>query len=473
MNMEVTMVSIAMVALLLLLLLGHFVRNRVGVLRSLFLPSSIVAGLLAVLIGPQVLGAIITHFMGPAAPLGGGLLPGQVLEVWSEIPVLLISVVFATLFLGKTIPNLREILSIAGPVVTYGQVVAWGQYVCGILLSLLILTPIFGLPPMAGALIEISFEGGHGTAAGLSPSFTALGFEEGVDLALGLATVGVVMGVVLGIVLVNWAVRSGIAGVPRAGGSPEEGEISIELKPVNPFEEKEYPDIAVEPLSIHLGIVALAIAIGWILLQLLIYGEELSRNLTGFPDFELMRYIPLFPLAMIGGVVLQIALGRVGLRDRVNRALVNQISGTALDILILAAVATLSLAIIEKHFIPFLILAITGIAWNTLAFLYLSPRLIRRYWFERGIPNFGQGMGMTATGLLLARMADPDDRTLTVESFGYKQLLFEPIVGGGLFTAASLPLIFQFGPVAMLGLTAALMIAWLLVGYFAFIRGRG
>ena len=80
---------------------------------------------------------------------------------------------------------------------------------------------------------------------------------------------------------------------------------------------------------------------------------------------------------------------------------------------------------------------------------------------------------MTATGLLLARMADPDDRTLTVESFGYKQLLFEPIVGGGLFTAASLPLIFRFGPVAMLGLTAALMIAWLLVGYFAFIRGRG
>lgn len=38
-----------------------------------------------------------------------------------------------------------------------------------------------------GGLIEIGFEGGHGTAAGMADTFADLGFEEGADLALGLA----------------------------------------------------------------------------------------------------------------------------------------------------------------------------------------------------------------------------------------------------------------------------------------------
>jgi glutamate:Na+ symporter, ESS family len=84
-----------------------------------------------------------------------------------------------------------------------------GQYVVGLLLGIFVLAPFFGLPAMAGALIEIGFEGGHGTAAGLGDTFEELGFAEGTDLALGLATIGVVSGVVVGIALINWAVRTG------------------------------------------------------------------------------------------------------------------------------------------------------------------------------------------------------------------------------------------------------------------------
>jgi ESS family glutamate:Na+ symporter len=91
-------------------------------------------------------------------------LPEVVLESWSTFPTLLISVIFATLFLGKRIPSLKDIWLVAGPQVSFGQTVAWGQYVFGLLLALSILTPFFGINPMAGALIEIGFEGGHGTS---------------------------------------------------------------------------------------------------------------------------------------------------------------------------------------------------------------------------------------------------------------------------------------------------------------------
>ena len=36
-----------------------------------------------------------------------------------------------------------------------------------------------------------------------------LGFPEGSDLALAIATVGVVGGIIIGVGLINWAVRTG------------------------------------------------------------------------------------------------------------------------------------------------------------------------------------------------------------------------------------------------------------------------
>ncbi|MFC3526066.1 hypothetical protein ACFOLK_16090 [Marinococcus halophilus] len=41
---------------------------------------------------------------------------------------------------------------------------------------------------------------------------------------------------------------------------------------------------------------------------------------------------------------------------------------------------------------------------------------------------------MAATGLLLMRVADPENKSPAFTAFGYKQILFEPMVGGGLVT---------------------------------------
>ena len=107
--------------------------------------------------------------------------------VWREAPGLLITVVFATLFLGKEIPGPRRIWEMAAPQATFGQTVARGQYVIGLAPAIPVLTPVFGIHPAAGALIEIGCEGGHGTATGLGATFDELGFEAGRDRALGMA----------------------------------------------------------------------------------------------------------------------------------------------------------------------------------------------------------------------------------------------------------------------------------------------
>src|SRR5690625_853302 len=106
-----------------------------------------------------MLGKYLRWFVSSDSCWSQGIIPGGVIEVWETLPGLMISVVFATLFIGSTIPSIPKIWRLAGPQISFGWAIGWGQYVVGVLLALLVITPFFGLPPMVGALIEISFEG--------------------------------------------------------------------------------------------------------------------------------------------------------------------------------------------------------------------------------------------------------------------------------------------------------------------------
>jgi ESS family glutamate:Na+ symporter len=164
------MVGMSFLVLGIILLLGKWIRVITPNLQKLFIPSSLIGGFLALILGPQALGNLVEglEYENTAfSILAGGIFPEDMLAIWASLPGLFINIIFATLFLGKKLPGIREIWNIAGPQVSFGQTVAWGQYVFGILVTVLILTPYFGINPIAGALIEIGFEGGHGTAAGV------------------------------------------------------------------------------------------------------------------------------------------------------------------------------------------------------------------------------------------------------------------------------------------------------------------
>lgn len=470
--MSAAMIGMSFLVLGVILLIGKWIRVMSPPIQKLFIPSSLIGGFLALFLGPEILGYLISCTGNSSTFLSGGIFPEEILHAWTTLPGIFINIIFATLFLGKKIPAIKDIWILAGPQVAHGQTIAWGQYVFGILVTMLILSPFFGMDPMAGALIEIAFEGGHGTAAGMATTFEELGFSDATDLALGLATVGILFGVIFGIVLLNYGVRSGKTNVLK-----DQSNISLNetyQKGIIDFDSRESagkittrPE-SIEPLSLHFAYVGVAIGIGYLILQAMIWIEAITwGQATGV---YLLSHVPLFPLAMIGGIILQLFLDKFDSYHTLDRNLMMRIQGLSLDILITSAIATLSLTVIGNNLIPFLILATVGIVWNLIAFLYLGPKMMPSYWFEKSIGNFGQSMGMTASGLLLMRIADPASESPALEGFGYKQLLFEPIVGGGIFTAASVPLIFYFGPMPMLILTAVVMLFWAGIGIFYFGR---
>ncbi|WP_053360656.1 sodium/glutamate symporter [Bacillus sp. FJAT-27251] len=464
-------IGMSILVLALFLVLGMMIRFLVPVFQTLFLPSSIIGGFLALLIGPQVLGRLLDLSVDEGSIFKDGLIPNDFMEVWSTLPGLLINLIFAGLFLGKKIPSPKKMWNLAGPQITFGMTLGWGMYVIGLLLALFVLNPFFGLPYMAGVLLEIGFEGGHGTAAGLRETFSQLDFEEGTDIALGLATVGIIAGTAIGMVLINYGIRKNKTQVI-------EKKQDSESKDWETFEKNAERESAgeltvkssiLESLTLHVAFFGLAVVIGYGLLQGLILLESVTWG--DWTGTYVMEYVPVFPLAMLGSVLIQLVHDRFSDKYKViDRGLVNRIQGFALDVLIISSIASLSLSAIGEHLVPFLILAGAGILWTLLAFIFIAPRVMPDYWFERAIGHFGQAIGMTATGLLLVKVVDPDDKSPATDGFGYTQLVFEPFLGGGLFTAASVILVSSFGPVPILIFTAVLFFFWLCLGIFHFGR---
>lgn len=421
------------------LLLGKLLRVKVKLFQNIFLPSSIIGGFLALIAGPYIL----------------DLIPAWVHITWTQIPGLLISVVFATLFLGVKIPGIKTMWSLGGSQFCFGMVAGMGQYFVALIITALVLVPLFDVPPIFASILEIGFAGGHGTAAGMMQVFDQLGFPAGAPLAQMSATVGIVVAVVGGIFYINIAIRKGYcANLDIKQGIPDYKKVGLLPKDKQtPIGNATVASESIEPYAFHFAIVSLAIVIGWGLLTVI---RKLHPVLSGFP---------LFPLAMVGGMIVQIVARPVKVDKYFDRGTFESILGFALDVLVVAAVAAIRLDLFIQNVMPFSILMIVGIAWLFFALIYLAPRMFPYNWLERGITEYGMQSGVTAMGLLLLRLVDPHYKTDTAQAFGFKQMLYEPFLGGGFITATAPFLIIGMGLWWSALISGLIMVAVLLISY--------
>jgi len=423
--------GLAVVLLGVVLAAGWFVRRRVGFLRTLFIPAAVVSGFLVLLAGPQVLGALTGT---------QGLFPEAVIEVWRVIPGLMINVVFAAIMIGKSLPSLSQLWRSARPHALMGSFLSLGQFALGGLAVLFLLGPVFGLPAEAGSLLEMSFAGGHGTIAGMGGLLVDAGAGELVDIGLGLATISMVTGVVIGSALVRWAVRN--PSIPVMRTQPLTGAEDHDLD----LAGDDDPDAGhgdTTDQGIHATVVAFAaISLAVVVAIALLWG---LRWLTGLVGLTLFEKLPLFPVAVIGGFLVQFAASRLGLAHYIEKRAVNGISAVALDILLVCAIGTMSLATIGSNIPAVATFTVIGVGWSVVTLVWWGRRFHREHWFEHAIADFGQSQGNVATGFVLAGMADPEHRTSAALGYGYKQLPYEPFLGGGLITALSVPIITAVG----------------------------
>ena len=411
--------ALAIAALSLILTVGRRIGTRLQ-LRLWGIPEALVAGLLGLL-------------LAPAGPLP--LLPPQVMDLWADLPLVLLTLVFGSLMVGKPLPQLGSLWRPVSAQVSLALVLAFGQFVVGGLAVLLILQPWLGVSPVMACLIEVAYEGGHGSAAAMGPSYASLGFPGGQDLGLAMATVGLLSSTLVGGVVVvlgrrrGWLLADVQAKAAEAAPAepPAEPQVPAQITAANP------PATGPAAWAVNLGLAGIAVLMGVVLLQAL----RLATAPLGAGVALVIDALPVFPMAIIGSLLVRWLLERSGLSAWASAPIQSQIGTLSADLLITAATAGLNLKLLQADWLPLTVLALGGLLWNLAVMLLLAPRILPADWFERAIIEFGQATGVAASGLLLLRMADPDDRSEALPAFSLKQLLLQPFLAGGVITVVA------------------------------------
>lgn len=178
-----------MLILAVFMLAGFFIREIFKPVQKLFLPSSLIGGLLLLLLGHQAMGII-------AVP-----------ESFHELPGVLIDIVMASLVFGVNF-NREKISSY----LDYSCVTmtSYGMQMClGVGLGWILSKIWTGLPQGWGVMGVFSFHGGHGTAAATASAFQKLGVDGNMAVGMVLSTFGLIFAMVVGMAMVNYGIRKG------------------------------------------------------------------------------------------------------------------------------------------------------------------------------------------------------------------------------------------------------------------------
>ncbi len=412
----------------LLLVIATIIRLKVPLLRKAFIPASLLAGLIGLALGPYALKVIPADMMSSI-----GALPGH-----------MITIVFSCMLLGvkqeeKDKTMMRDVAAGLGWLYSC----SFMQVGVPALLCALFLTDI---NPLFASLTEIGFAGGHGTAGGMAAVFDELGWPDGASLGSTMATIGLLIGIFTGMIIINYGVRKKYTQVITENtAAKKEKEVFSQGERLSSSYATISYDV-VEPFAFHLGIVGISILVG----RLIVYVFGLA---TGYTK------LPLFPFAMIAGYLINIIARHTLLKDMFDRQTFQRIQGMALEILIVAAMASIKIPIVIEYIIPILLCCAVVTALMLFWFFYLSPRIFSESWFEQGIIRYGAFCGVAAVGYMLLRTIDPKMETRAGSIYALGCPLMSPFIGGGLITSMWPALILNMGLIPFGLLTCAVSVA--------------
>ncbi len=385
-------------------------------------------------------------FVGPYGIIK--LLPEDVTHVWRSLPTPLLTLIFASLMIGRPLPKVNQVFKQVTNQALLALLLGFGQYLVGGIIVLFILIPYLGVDPLMGCLIEVGFEGGHGAAAVMGESFNKIGFSDGLDLGLAMATIGLLSSTLIGSALIfigryfGWIV-------------PFSSDEKIDTESATPANLIS----RLKLLIVNIGLIGLAVLLGISLLLSIRFVGSFSGGIIQ----EVTSTFPVFPLALLGSLIVRYFLERSNQADFVVEILQREIGIISTDLLIITAMAGLDLPLLFKDWVPLLILSFGGLCWNLIGMFLFARICFKEKWFERSIIEFGNATGVAASGLLLLRLADPADNTNTLPIFSIKQLFLQPILSGGVITVIAPLAIMSFGLLSWTEITGVLTVLFILI----------
>jgi len=421
----------------ILLFIAQYMRSKVKIIQNLYLPSSLLAGIMGLILSDQVLGII---------PFS---------ESISSYAYLGIVVLFASLFIGREDKgSFKKVINEVGDTFTLNLAAEIGQFGFAILVGTLILTNLFPEVNQAFAiLMPAGFVGGHGYAAAIGGTLQEVGgWEEAITIGQTFATIGILSGILGGLLMINLATKKGHTRLIKSMGQlpksmqtglvPKEERTVMGHNTVNPM--------SIDPLCWHVLLVLIATAGGY-------YSQGWFKALI--PGITL----PMMCLSMLSGLVVYFLLKLLKMDKYVDRKVITRIGSSVTDYLVAFGVASIRISIVVKYAIPILIMLACGLFFAVFYSMVICKKLFHNYWFERSIFIYGWSTGVVAMGVTLLRVVDPEFKSGTLEDYGMAYVFisiieillvaFLPlfvIAGNGIIAGGVLILIF----IGLIGFTA-------------------
>lgn len=425
-----------------LILLGQLLRAKVKILQELFIPASLTAGVLGLIFGPYGLGII------PFSSAFGSYSGALIVLVFAALPLSQEKVEKEK---GKGSTGVLQMWSFQ--LVTY-----LGQHLWAMVLGLLLFVPIFGTHAGFGYMLPTGFVGGHGTAAAVGDSFAGMGWEEAGALGMTSATVGILSGLIGGIILIKMGTKRGYTNyITDFVKLPESFRTGlIPEKDREAMGRESFSTISVDPLAIHTA-----------LLFVVAYGAKKIADFVLYLNPKLS--LPVFSLAVLVGFIVM-KLMRMGGADKyVDRRVITRLSSTFTDYLVGFGVASIQLGVVVKYAVPLAILFVCGIGFNIFVATWLAPRMFSKDWFEKGIFTYGWASGVTAIGITVLRICDPDFKSGTLDDFSISYLFgnmwaeLTVVTMGPILIATGLAVPYTLALAGVLAVV--LLITWRLKGF--------
>ena len=400
------------------------------------LPIAVISGVVGISVGPFG----FVHFLSK-----------ETTNVWSNFPTPLLSLVFATLMMGRPIPNINGLVRPILNQFLLALSLGFGQFFIGGLVVKYLLSQYMDTNPLMGCLIEVGFEGGHGAASIIGESFNRLGFPIGLDLGLAMATMGLLSSSILGSIFIFLGRTLGLSDTKEIFEKKDDVNVNTKIR--------IFADLRI--LIINLGFSGLAISFGFLLLTFLRFT---SSSLGQFSQ-EIIFSLPVFPFILIGSLLIRYILEKTKNTEFISNILQREIGILSTDLLIFTAMASLDIDVVFENWILILVFTIFGLFWNLICIAYFAYFIFDDYWFEKSLIEFGNSTGVVASGLLLLRLADPKNISKTLPIFTSKQLFAQLILSGGLFTVLAPLIISKIGLDYWTEICAVITFAILLIAF--------
>lgn len=376
----------------LLLVVAQFLRSKIKFLQNFYIPASVLAGIMGLILGPQVLNVI----------------------PWSEkigsYAYLLICVVFAGLYIGKKEKlNVKKIFRNVGDTFCVNMATEFICFGTALVVGWAILKFVFpNVFEQFCLLLPSGYCGGHGYASTIGTALNnLLGREDCVQIGQTFATLGLLTGLFVGIIVINYGARHGATRfIKKADKLPEECRTGI--VPVgkrNSMGEETINPMSMDPLAWHLALTLIATLIGYSFYNW--YKQYL-------PNIE----IPVMCLTMLAGVLIQTIINHTKFKDSVDKHVEDRIGSMITDYLVGFGVASISITVVQTYLLPIIILCLLGTIWPLIMVFVVGRKLFHNYWFERSIFIFGWCTGVVAIGVTLLRICDPEMKSKALDDYG-------------------------------------------------------